>query len=132
MKEPETGRKKIYFDKSEFSFQFETGEVWVGQGMKGGIIHDSDLVSHSHQKLCRTDFLVQKGEKAWKEFSGQQVRRFPWGRGEVSAPTLHPHCEIHRPAASPPSQYSTIDRNTTAATTEHASVQGGTASVQQI
>ena len=39
-------QKKIYFDKSEFSFQFETGEVWGGQRMKGGIIHDSDLVSH--------------------------------------------------------------------------------------
>ena len=69
--------EKIYFDKSEFSFQFETGEVWGGQRMKGGIIHDSDLVSHSHQKLCK----AKKREKVEKYFG--QVR-FPWGRGEVS------------------------------------------------
>ena len=45
--------------------------------MKGGIIHDSDLVSHSHQKLCK----AKKREKVEKYFG--QVR-FPWGRGEVS------------------------------------------------
>ena len=80
-------QKKIYFDKSEFSFQFETGEVWVGQGMKGGIIHDSDLVSHSHQKLCRTNFLVQKGEKLKKIFwsSGEEVSSGQ-GRGQRPYP----------------------------------------------
>ena len=56
-------QKEIYFDKSEFYFQFETGEVWVGQGMKGGIIHDSDLVSHSHQNCSAGPISWRKKEK---------------------------------------------------------------------
>ena len=63
----ERGRreKDIFWQIFQFSFQFEkTGEVWVGQRMKGGIIHDSDLVSHFHQKrLCRANFLLQKRRK---------------------------------------------------------------------
>ena len=68
--------EKIYFDKSEFSFQFETGEVWGGQRMKGGIIHDSDLVSHSHQKLCKA-----KKRKSGKQFWSGEVS-LGQGRGQ--------------------------------------------------
>ena len=57
-------QKKIYFDKSEFPFQFETGDVWGGQGMKGGIIHDSDLVSHvPPEETLQGHFVRAKGRK---------------------------------------------------------------------
>ena len=76
-------QKKIYFDKSEFPFQFETGDVWGGQGMKGGIIHDSDLVSHvPPELLCRATLFVQKGENQKKVFwSGDKISSGQ-GRGQ--------------------------------------------------